>query len=1449
MLYKRLNNPLKFLACIPNGIASLILSRPSAGEIRKPVCILLAALMLVMPFGGFPAYAETSTNDGSTNLVLNPSFETGLTKPESWTFSIGSTGSLGTWAWDTDKHYDGQKSVKLTTTSATDRAVFYQQYIAIQPATKYALSTFYCANNSQVQPIITISWYTDQKVLITGITMNGAKGKTDWAILELAADSPANAAFAYISVQIARSAAGNVWFDMAQFTEVPPVEVTHSYNLAVNPGFESGSGQPDNWTFTIGSATPGTWNWDTSIKYKGEKSIRLTTINTTDRAVFYQQYIPVTPGQLYNYSVHYLTENMNGQPFITIAWYSTASTSGLIQPAATVNCIKDASEWNQAVFEGVSPVNAHYAYISVQTKGGAGSVWFDNVCLKEIKITENPSTAQTGVLNAGFEEGTSSPDNWQFINDDTSGSYEWDGIDKYSGSKSVNLFVYGENDTAYIFQKDIGAAGGKSYDIKAFYKTGNSGALQYMKVYWYDINGAYLSSSCVEAAQSTEWSMLSLKVKAPAGTVKFALQFGIENGNGKVWFDDITVEQVLLNYNGTVIPVNGVEDICEPMMPSDFWAEMPVNTLIPPTDLIWTKDFFRNFFFGATSFQTPTNTDALDNLPIVGNTVGVPVGDSPARAIAGDIQYNPIVIKSAHTGNYYPKLQTDYTRGYYNPSYIYTGNIGYLTRMMELMDFLNLSRWTVLGANAFVSAYYPSEYSEHTEWKYGWDYQFDGTWTDAFGYTFQQHSPDHHVNSEIASGYVNSYELTGDLSYWQAAKDFVYNQIPRYGFHKGVWNNETYYWTEYNESGASQGNPINDSVDNVNAYIAEAVAKVAYYETDQTMKNQLLEFARGLLWYMVREYSTDGRWYYFGAESALNGTTISHESVCISRSMLALAYLYKSGMDISSLTRVFSGVYEHYLNIWPTYQWNKYLKMFKIYDGIPAPNTKLTFTTFAQVTSRGLSNVKFQDTISGNDFVAPATLDLRISGLIPPDSSNPDWRIDPDKDAVLSVTPMQLENGVVIPFSLNQWDVCKISYDLTAKSTFVRESAEDFDSTLSAWYLDSENNATFIRSSSGIYGAVTKHGATLPLNRSFTINSANFMSFLARLWFPFNDEMSAVLVTSPAPAASAYESDSDWGKVFAAKYIYPVQSLLPLAASSGGTFTDQNYVDCGKEFQTRTEGSYVELNFEVFTPTAEFKVLTNYIAKRNGGVVRLYIDGVQQGNDYDQYIDNYNGVAVKDIDQGILRLQKGVHTLKFETTGRTNPYGTNYIGLYDAIVLQPTAPILNDDANLAALSVENQAVASFSPDKLDYSVKLPYRSMPAPIVSALAKDSNASVKITQAGELPGTAVVSVVAEDGITTNNYEIEFTFEDPTIESIRSLVDMYSKDGSITGPLIPQLTNSLDHAKQHLDKGDASKAVKHIDNFLKHLNNPDMSEYITGQAKGSLEIEAEALIEFLLK
>lgn len=84
-------------------------------------------------------------------------------------------------------------------------------------------------------------------------------------------------------------------------------------------------------------------------------------------------------------------------------------------------------------------------------------------------------------------------------------------------------------------------------------------------------------------------------------------------------------------------------------------------------------------------------------------------------------------------------------------------------------------------------------------------------------------------------------------------------------------------------------------------------------------------------------------------------------------------------------------------------------------------------------------------------------------------------------------------------------------------------------------------------------------------------------------------------------------------------------------------------------------------------------------------------------------------------------------------------------------------PPISDDATLSDLTVNSVTVDGFSPTTYYYSVGIPAGD-PLPITGATANHPAATVNITQAVSVPGTASVLVTAEDGITTLTYTVDF-------------------------------------------------------------------------------------------
>jgi hypothetical protein len=380
----------------------------------------------------------------------------------------------------------------------------------------------------------------------------------------------------------------------------------------------------------------------------------------------------------------------------------------------------------------------------------------------------------------------------------------------------------------------------------------------------------------------------------------------------------------LINASGRPFEVRDVVDISDESILADFWSLIPPARGLGPAVTPWAHAVIRDYFFGrcAPLYAPPDLIfgsakgarpyERLLNLPRATGKLGMDVDPARPTIVADDIPHRPILrshvnVKGhVYSARYYPRRMHDWVMNELQAGFLLTGDSKYRDRARELISFLLYSQYQPDGRNAFVNEFYPEDHKQLTatgsgrRWRGGWDYLFDWRWKDSYGYQWSLHEPDHHVGSEIAATLLLWYRFEGDDRYIEAASEFIRNQVPDYGFHRGVWRGRNYYWTQYSRSGTAAAST--SATDNVVAHVARPIAMLGYYRNDPV----LLEYARGLLWYLVREWEVDGRWYYDGAENPKNQRkSISHEMDALEPSMITLAYLSKAGLPIDELLEPF----------------------------------------------------------------------------------------------------------------------------------------------------------------------------------------------------------------------------------------------------------------------------------------------------------------------------------------------------------------------------------------------------------------------------------------------------------------------------------------------------------------------------------------------------------------
>jgi beta-glucanase (GH16 family) len=194
----------------------------------------------------------------------------------------------------------------------------------------------------------------------------------------------------------------------------------------------------------------------------------------------------------------------------------------------------------------------------------------------------------------------------------------------------------------------------------------------------------------------------------------------------------------------------------------------------------------------------------------------------------------------------------------------------------------------------------------------------------------------------------------------------------------------------------------------------------------------------------------------------------------------------------------------------------------------------------------------------------------------------------------------------------------------------------------------------------------------------------------------------------------------------------------------------------------------------------------------------------------------------------------GTDTISFSTvsaryvrvygTQRATQYGYS---LFEFEVYGPASP---SDANLQNLYVNGTALSGFSSDEYSYTYALDVGDTTVPTVTATASNSNAQVSINPASSVPGTTTITVISEDGTTTQDYSISFQ------ASSYVLVwgDEFENDGSV---YVAGEINDVDPAKWFHQTYPANGGNGWFNNEQQHYTDRTVNSYVSD---GTLKIKA---------
>lgn len=82
-------------------------------------------------------------------------------------------------------------------------------------------------------------------------------------------------------------------------------------------------------------------------------------------------------------------------------------------------------------------------------------------------------------------------------------------------------------------------------------------------------------------------------------------------------------------------------------------------------------------------------------------------------------------------------------------------------------------------------------------------------------------------------------------------------------------------------------------------------------------------------------------------------------------------------------------------------------------------------------------------------------------------------------------------------------------------------------------------------------------------------------------------------------------------------------------------------------------------------------------------------------------------------------------------------------------------------------------------------------------------------------------------------------------SIGEIRTLLVEFIANAEVRKPLSNQLENTLKQVEHHAQKGHNKQAIKFLEKFLETLEKPQMQEYITSEAKNTLQQETNGLLD----
>lgn len=506
--------------------------------IRVTALSLLVAMVLGL-FGGVPfvstaaASSQPQTDiDGNpiVNLMedMNPSFDQVPVIP-GWSTMEGISQS--------NDHLYGETStwaLKLSDSSSSSSLWSMSDKNAITAGEKYNISAQVYGGIGQM----TVYFYDADGKELTDLTIFLATTETKNEWQTLSQDFTADANAANIAVKVSTTDAGKepVYFDGVMLTkEVKEAFVLDVKNGDFNIDFADGS-LPANWGTNMGLA-----NTKKSVtkldKGNGDYAIAVDTTKVSSFQLFTDRFA-IEPGLPYTATIDIKqTAEMNGQ--LWIQFYETATSTTAISPKRIDFVGKGTTEdWVTLAVNVIAPTNANYARVLFAAPwSGAGITYLDNATFDYATKLFNPS----------FESPSRQTDNTPLGITKLNKKDVLSSVDAHTGKQSL---LTEKGPWWESFQ--LVAKPGEMYEATAWVKSADvvtTNTNTSILLYFFRANGTEISRKQINVMPFQDsWTEMKVECQAPEETVAVRTMVYMTNGEGKCYFDDLTLTQTT-NYN------------------------------------------------------------------------------------------------------------------------------------------------------------------------------------------------------------------------------------------------------------------------------------------------------------------------------------------------------------------------------------------------------------------------------------------------------------------------------------------------------------------------------------------------------------------------------------------------------------------------------------------------------------------------------------------------------------------------------------------------------------------------------------------------------------------------------------------------------------------------------------------------------------------------------------